>query len=135
MILNKDYSELVHQVIEGHADPLESYAELMQVKSFIDYCVKEVKDVAISESENFEEKKFVHKGFEFQRVDGRRMYKFDHIQSWKESHDKIKQIEGLAKSAADKYNKNMQMVNEDGELVEPAVVTFTSPSLSVKFKK
>jgi serine/threonine-protein kinase RIO1 len=134
MILNKDYSELVNAVIEGETDPLEAYGELMEVKSFIDYCVKEVKDVAVSEAENFEGKQFVHKGYKFQRVDGRRMYKFDHIKTWNETHKRIKEIEALAKSAADKYNKNTQLITDDGEVVEPAIVKFTSPSLSVKRK-
>jgi hypothetical protein len=132
MLLNKDYSEWVQQVIDGNEPALPCYGELLEVKSYIEKCILAIKDHAISEADNFDEKTFQFNGFKFTKVEGKRIYKFDHIKEWIDRRDNLKTFELMAKSAADKYGKGVTMVDDDGQVIEPAIVEYSKVGLSAK---
>jgi hypothetical protein len=60
------------------------------------------------------------------------MYKFDHLPMWNALNDERKHLEEKAKAAAKNVQIGATMVTEDGELIDPAIITYTKPSLSVK---
>ena len=57
------------------------------------------------------------------------MYSFKHIESWNNIKEELSKVEEEAKKAAGIAGT---YVTDDGEVVDPARVTFTKPSLSIK---
>jgi hypothetical protein len=129
-------SKLVQDVIDGNESSLTTYAEMNMLKKHIEKCMEEIKEEAQKEADSFNEKTFVFKGFEFTKTEGKRMYDFKNVQKWVETKSKLSEIEELAKQSANNYAKlKTMLVTEDGEVVEPCVITYSKPSISVKLKK
>lgn len=115
-------------VINGEKDPLIAMAELKSMAAIIKKAMTEVEPIAIDEAMKYE-KTFDYKGFVFTRKEGRRMYSFKHIEAWKNAKEELTEIEEQAKKAA---SVSGTVVTDDGEVVDPAQVTFTKASLTVK---
>lgn len=72
-------------------------------------------------------------GCKFVPVTSKRRYDFKHIEAWQKANEVLKAIEARAKSALSASEKGTTMVIEKtGEVVEPAKVTFTKASLTIK---
>lgn len=126
-----DYSNAVQEVHNGNADPIEVYAQL---KSEIDYLQKmkdEIESYALKEIDKFD-KKFQYKGFSIERREGRRMFCFDNISSWKEKNKELKEIESAAKAAYSNSQKNFTTVTSEGEIVDLPTVKFSKESIIIK---
>jgi hypothetical protein len=86
------------------------------------------------EAEKYGEKTFEYKGMTFTRVDGRSMYKYDHLPMWNALKEEMKDIEEKSKSSARNQQIGVNSVDDDGVVIDPCIITYTKPSLSVKFK-
>lgn len=123
--------QLVQDVIDGNEDPLLALALLKQQKTDIEKGLKIVEDAAFHEAAKYG-KSFEHGGYKFTQTDGRKLWKFDNIQSWAQTKEQLLEIEGKAKAAYSAYEKNVTSISEDGEVLELPTVTFSKPSISVK---
>jgi hypothetical protein len=132
-MIHTQISEAVQQVLDGHANPLHVYAELKQLVKHAGTCLSEIELEAMIEADKFGGKTFEDNGFKFTKTDGRAMYNFKHIAAWSEIDERKKEIEKTAKLAA--QNAKLNMVDDDGEIIEPAQITYTKPSLSVSISK
>lgn len=130
--IKEQLSNTVQEVLDGNFDPLEAYVELDQLKKYIEKCIEEVKPVAITDAQKYPEKTFVNKGYEISYNEGRRSYDFSKIQRWKEQQIKLKAIEDMAKQAAEMYGKSTNLVDENGEVIQPCIVKHSSPFLTIK---
>lgn len=124
--------QLVEETVQGERRALRTYGILKQIESELKKQIDQVKELALDEAEQYEQKDFVADGFAFTLRPGRTIWSFKHIPSWQEEQAKLKAIEESAKQAYKAMNKNMHQVTEDGEVIEPAKVSYSKPSLSVK---
>lgn len=126
--------DLAMQVSEGEADAMETYAIIQTLRKALESIEKGVKAEAIEAAmgHSADKGEVNYKGFKFKFQQGRRMFKFDHIATWKKTNDALKEIEELAKVASEKGSG--QYVDENtGEVIEiePAIVSYAAASLSV----
>ena len=121
-------SQLVQDAIDGNESALKAYAILKSHAKDVANALKEIEDAAMMETDNYSEKKFNEYGFTFELRDGSRRHSFKHLDHWVVKNAELKAIETLAKQAA---TANATMVDENGEIITPAQVTYTKPSIIV----
>tara|TARA_R110002110_G_scaffold168309_1_gene369758 strand:+ start:93 stop:473 length:381 start_codon:yes stop_codon:yes gene_type:complete len=121
-------SQIVQDVIDGNENPLVAFAVLKTHAKELATAIKEIEDVAMTEASHYGEKKFTDHGHTFELRDGSRRHSFKHLDHWVEKNAELKAIETLAKQAA---TANATMVDDNGEIITPAQVTYTKPSIIV----
>jgi hypothetical protein len=122
--------ELVQQVVDGNADPLEAYIHLKDVEKYLKQCNECVEPLAYQEADKWSEKTFTYKGAEIQKKSAAGRWDFTNVSLYKESQKRLKQIEELAKVAA---KGGTTVIDEpSGEVVEPAIYTAGKAIISVK---
>lgn len=121
-------SQLVQDAIDGNESALKAYAILKRHAKDVVNAIKEIEDAAMSEADHYGEKKFTDHGHTFELRDGSRRHSFKHLDHWVEKNAELKAIETLAKQAA---TANATMVDDNGEIITPAQVTYTKPSIIV----
>ena len=124
--------QLVQDILEGQVDPLMGYAELKRELTRLQKCIKEIEPLAFDEAAKFQNKSFDYNGYHFTQTDGRRIWDFKGIPSWKIAKEQLTHIENNAKAAYSAFEKGLQTVDGDGELIELPVVSYSKPSISVK---
>lgn len=127
-----DIPQLIQDVLDGNENPLKAYAILKELSSDIAKAIKEIEDYAHDEASKFGEKTFETMDWKFEIREGSRRMSFKNIEHWNELNKQIKEKESLYKQATLAYEKGKTIVDEDGEVVPVAEVTFTKPSLIVK---
>ena len=131
--VNQILSEAVEQVINGMADPLEVFAYLKEVEKHLAKCKEEIENDVFAEADRYGDKTFEHKGFKFTKNDGRATYDFKDIEQWNRQKAILKDIEEKSKAAA--KNNKITMVTEDGEVIQPCLIKYSKPSISVSYVK
>ena len=128
------YCENAAEAVDrGASDPLSTYAELKAIQVAVEEALNQVKPAAITVAERYPRKTFMHQGLTFVRTDGRRLYKFDHLHDWSDAKAVLAIVEARAKQAAELALTGATMLDDEtGEIIQPAIVTFTEPTLSVK---
>lgn len=125
-------SETTQQVLDGEFDPLEAYALMKDLKQHLDSCINQVFEIALVEADKFEGKQFQYKGINFEKRDGRANYNFKGISQWSEAYKKLKRIEEIAKASA--KNGSISVDPDTGEQIDPCKITYSKPSLVVKYE-
>jgi undecaprenyl pyrophosphate synthase len=137
MITRDQVATAVQAAIDGNASCLEVYALIKEfekdITSFLDLAKEQVNLLAWEEAEKYPEKSFTAYGYKFEKREGRKIYKYDHISMWASTHERLKEIEGLAKSAADRGLIGKVIIDEvTGEVIQPAALSFANPVIVVK---
>jgi len=122
----------VDDIEEGNKPALETYALLNTLKKEIESIINQVKPYALEEAKQEPEKTFERDGYKFSFTNGRANYKFDHDNYYNEYKAQLKEREALMKQAAKAWEMNNQIVDENGEVVPPATVSYSQDVLSVK---
>ena len=127
-----DYCETITaQVVDGEAYALNVLATLNDMAQAIARAEERVKEYAMKEAEAYNENKFTFAGRTFTKVPARQMVKYDHVPQWKELAERRKRIEQLSLQAAKTFGVTI-VDDETGEVIEPAQISYTKPSISVK---
>tara|TARA_Y100000310_G_scaffold261871_1_gene271402 strand:- start:115 stop:522 length:408 start_codon:yes stop_codon:yes gene_type:complete len=128
-----DFKQLTQDVIDGKEDPLKAYGIIKQLEKELKEASDIVKEAALSEASNYEEKDFVKGDFMFQKKAGRTIYDFSGIHEWKEVDQYKKDLEKKYKGAFSAYKKGSTMIDDEtGEVVPVPKVKFTQDVLTVK---
>lgn len=127
-----EINEIVKGVKEGNRKALIAYAELKHLSDIATEALKEVKDLALQETELYPEKKFDLDGFTFERRNGATRYSYSHIPKWQEKQKELKDIEAEAKQAFLASQKGMLVATEDGEEIILPEPIYSQDSLIVK---
>lgn len=125
-------SELVQNAIDGIENPLKAYAVLKELQKQVSDGISQIEEAAIEEASKYGEKTFEAMNYKFEIREGARRYSFKNIEQWNEASKKLKDIEALCKQAAMAYEKGKTIIDDDGEVVPIAEVTFSKSSLVVK---
>jgi hypothetical protein len=123
---------IIKDVADGHKEALKAYAELKQIELNLKEAIADVYEQAIEEARNHGEKKFETYGYTFEVRNGRATYNYSNITDWVESKQFIKELEESHKSALLLKEKGQIMVDENGEAVQPAKVTYSKDSIVVR---
>jgi hypothetical protein len=123
--------DIVKRARSGDTNPLTAFAELRAMSGAVADALKEIDALAIAEAEKYHEKSFVHAGLKFTRTDGKRMFRLDHLRQWADAKKALADIEDRAKNAALQAERGLNAVTDQGEVFEPAIVTYGKPSLSI----
>lgn len=118
----------------GNMNALDGLAEMRAVVAAAQDALKVIDPLAIAEAEKHHDKTFEHGGLTFTRTDGKRSFSYDHLKEWGEAKKALASIEERAKNAALQAEKQLIVAGGDGEVFEPAIVTYGKPSLSIKRK-
>lgn len=132
-MLTTELGTAVQAVIDGEACPLEVYGEIIRIERYLSECKEIIFPAALSESEKHG-KNFEYKGMEVRVSEGRKVFSFSHIKAHNDLKTKLKEVEEAAKRAAEAMDRKLTFSDEQGEVIEPAQVSFTKPSLTIKFK-
>ncbi|HEX4888556.1 MAG TPA: hypothetical protein VFV37_10965 [Luteibaculaceae bacterium] len=125
-------SNTVQAAIDGEVSALEALSKLREWQKQIDAGIKAIEEAAFMEAATYGAKTFSAFGKTFTLTDGRAMYDFKHIPEWSSLSSQMKAIEEKAKIAAKHHEKGMMAISDDGEVIPPAKVTYSKPSISIK---
>lgn len=126
-----DIAQLVQDVEDGKENPLKAYALLKDHMKFVSEAIAQFEDYAQEEAAKFGAKTFETMGWKFEIRNGARRHSFKHIDEWLEVNTGLKEREKLYKAAAAAAEKRQTIVDENGEVVPPSIVTFSKDSLIV----
>jgi hypothetical protein len=134
--IEQQLSASVQSVIDGEINPLEVYGNLKMLEKHLAKCIDEIKECVFIEADKWSDKTFEDAGFKFTKTDGRALYDFKGLSMWEKTKSELKKIEDMAKASAQNQLKfKTALVTEDGEVIEPCKITYTSPSVSVSISK
>ena len=131
----EELEKLTNEALEGFESPLEAYVELKKAIDHLTGLQDSVKQDALNEASKENDPTFKKFGASITYKEGRRIWDFKKIDSWKEADKRRKEIEELHKSAYNNYQKGKTTIDENGEVVQPAICEFSSPSISVSYEK
>jgi endo-alpha-1,4-polygalactosaminidase (GH114 family) len=121
--------KIIESVTEGEADPIDIYSKIKWYEEVIKRVKEGIRDATIIELEKHG-RGIVREGNKLVVNNGKRIFKYDHSERWRDMAYHIKQLEEKMKAAI-----NMTVFDEDtGEEIDPAKVTYTTESISVTLK-
>ncbi len=124
-------TNMSNDVNEGVESPFVALALLKELDVELKEAIKFTTKVAVEEAQHYD-KTFVDGEHTFTKVNGRRVFNFKEIPDWVEQKKTLSEIETKHKQAFNQYEKGLRMVDENGEIVQPALCTFTNDTISVK---
>lgn len=125
------FSELIKDVEAGDISALRAFASASDLQRLCSDALEKIKPYALKDAEAFNESTFTEAGRKFTKVPSRRMVKYDHIPQWADLKTKQSRIEKLALTAALEFGATI-VDDETGEVIPPAELNYTKPSISVK---
>lgn len=128
-----DLYELRDAVLNEEANPLSVYIALKEMEKDLAAILKQVQPLALEEAKTYGETTFDAFGAKITVKAGGGRWSYNHIPQWESAKETLKEIEEKAKSAYN--NKGFGMiVNDEGEVIEPAEYTSGSETLSISLK-
>jgi len=126
---------LISEAENGDIRALSLFAEIKRMKQLYIDAEKELLEVALMQSTEYAEKTFSEDGWTFEKRTGARRFSFKAIQEWVEADQNKKDIEAKYKGAFISAQKNIRSVDENGELLELPVASYSNDTLIVKLNK
>ena len=123
--------QLANDTITGEENPFKALALAKEFKKTMDICIKAIEEVAQEEAEKYP-KEFEEAGYQFTKRNGSRRYDFKHIKEWQDKKYELGLIEDKYKAVYNSFQKNLQSVSEDGEVLELPKMTQSKDSLIIK---
>lgn len=117
--------------MDGEVDALVAFAQIKAIAAAATDALKVVDPLAIAAAEHYPSKAFEHAGLKFQRKEGSRNFKFDHLPEVVRRAQELKDLQERHKSAALQLEKGMLAATVDGEMVDPARIEYSKPSLTL----
>ena len=117
------YAEAIEN---GQTNPLTAYIELNQFSDLISSMMDKVKEQAVEERRKYGKEEVIKNGYKIELANGRKLWKYDHSERWKELNNSRKMYEELMQKA---YN-GMEIADAtSGEIVPAAELSFASDTI------
>lgn len=123
--LNAQIQNIVGSVDKGYVNPLEAFIFLNWMQKIADAAKKQLLDQAISEAEKYPEKEATLYDATVTVKNGAGRYTYP---------DSVKKAQDQAKLAYKAQKEGNTIVDDNGEIVEPATYKQGSTTLSITFK-
>lgn len=124
----------VASVKNGELNPLDAYIILKELEKVLRDSIVEINEYAVEEAKKYG-KSFDYKNASITVKPDAGRWDFSHIEKWKSTKEKLKELEDAAKSAYNAKGKDLLIASVDGELIEPAKYTPGKDNISVKIVK
>ena len=124
--------ELIDGVLNGDIDPLKAFIQLKAQEQSVKGALAIVKSHAVEKASTYGEKTFKAFGAEVQCKSAAGRWDFKHIEPIIKLKEQVKDYEGMAKDAYKLIEKGRQVIDENGEVVEPAKYTPGEDIISIK---
>lgn len=117
------YAEAIEN---GQTNPLTAYIELKQFNDLISSMMDKVKEQAVEERRKYGKEEVIKNGYKIELANGRKLWKYDHSERWKELNNSRKMYEELMQKA---YN-GMEIADAtSGEIVPAAELSYSQDTL------
>lgn len=116
-------NDLFHAAQEGFISPLQAFLKLKELHDLSKALLDDIKESAVADAGKWDEKKFEYMGFVVEKRSGAGTWKFDHIKPWKDRKEALKEVEEQCKAAFKLWEKGQTVIDDNGEVVEPAIYT------------
>lgn len=126
--------ELENAALDGEFNELEAYIEFHKVKNAAEQSMKNLKQYAITEFEKHDSKTVDSFGCSIQKSQSGR-YSYKHLHQWTELNGQIKAIEKQSQEAYKQSLKGIDLIDDNGEIIQPATYTANAESLKISIKK
>jgi hypothetical protein len=127
----EEIQKILTDVEEGNLNALDAYIQLNEVSKRLTKVKSLIYDEAINEAEKFGEKTFNYHGKTITRKAAAGRWDFKGLQGYEELKSKIKETEALHKQAYQMLIKGKQVIDDNGEIVEPAKYTAGKDTLMI----
>lgn len=124
-------TKLSFEINSDMINPLDAYCEIIRMEKTLKTLKEKVQPLAVVEAQKHG-KQFAYSGFEIQCKSAAGRWKYDHIPVYKNHIDYIKQLEEQAKLAYKAKQSGQIMMDENGEVIEPADYTPGSDTISLR---
>ena len=119
------YAEAIEN---GQTNPLTAYIELKQFNDLISSMMDKVKEQAVEERRKYGKEEVIKNGYKIELANGRKLWKYDHSERWKELNNSRKMYEELMQKA---YN-GMEIADAtSGEIVPAAELSYSQDTLRI----
>lgn len=130
----EDIYTLRDAVLNEESNALSAYVMMKEFEKDLALILKQVQPLALEEAKTYENTSFEAFGAKITVKKAAGRWDFKHIPQWEKAKETLKDVEEKAKSAYN--NKGFGMiVNEEGEVIEPANYTEGSEQISVTINK
>tara|TARA_R110000803_G_scaffold70019_3_gene132675 strand:+ start:141 stop:533 length:393 start_codon:yes stop_codon:yes gene_type:complete len=126
-----DTANLVQEVMDGKCSPYKALHFLKDYAKQIKNQIEIVETEAFNQSE-YEDRTFLKDGFEIEKRNGRKVWNFKNCNSFKLANDNLEEIKNDLKQNFSLFEKGKSSVDENGEIGEIPLVTFTKDSIIIK---
>lgn len=126
--------ELENKALDGEFNELEAYIEFVKVKNSAEQSMKNLKQYAITEFEKHGDKTVSIKGCSVQKSQSGR-YSYKHLEQWNEFNGQVKAIEKQSQEAYKQSLKGVDLIDENGEIIQPAEYNANAESLKIQINK
>lgn len=117
------YAEAIEN---GQTNPLTAYIEMKQFNDLISSMMDKVKEQAVEERRKYGKEEVIKNGYKIELANGRKLWKYDHSERWKELNNSRKMYEELMQKA---YN-GMEIADAtSGEIVPAAELSYSQDTL------
>lgn len=127
-----DFEGMVNGVRDGHVDPLKAYIELKAFEKRFKDILSEVQDKAIDEARKYDQKCFKAFGAEITLRANAGTWNYKTSEAWVNKKNSLKEFEELMQAAFKAKQKGNTIVDENGEVIDPAIYVPGADNISVK---
>jgi len=124
----KQLHDINEKVLNGELNALEAYVELKRTEKLLKDVLKGVKEQAVEEAEKYGEKTFDAFGATIEMRAGGGTWNYKDLPWW----DSFKAKQEAAQKAYKSSQVYMTIVDDNGEIIKPAIYKPNSPTISVK---
>jgi len=115
-----DLEKLKNSVLDGESNPLEAWIALKRHEGQLKDAMAVVQSEAIDEAQKYGEKSFKAFGATVEVKNAAGRWDYSKIGMWSSCKESLKLIEEGAKEAYHSSKKQRQIVDDDGEVIQPA---------------
>jgi len=124
--------EIIDGVLDGDIDPLKAFIQLKAKEQAIKGAMAMIQEQAIEKANTYGEKTFKDFGVEITCKSAPGRWDYKHIEHINHLKGMIKGYEEQAKDAFKLVEKGSQIIDDEGEVVEPAKYTPGKDIISIK---
>jgi len=121
----------LYNAVSGNTSAFDTYINFMEIRDSLEEHIATIKSHAMDEAIRYNGQQ--HRGYEIKvgSVGGR--YSYDHIPEYIQLKEQLKEMEGNYQDAFKQYEKGLQIVTDDGELMP--VANYKPNAVSIQLKK
>lgn len=121
----------LYNAIQGNISAFDTYIDLKEVESALNDALNALKECAMDEAIRYNGQQ--HRGYEIKVGSFGGRYSYDHIPEYVELKEQLKAMESSYQDAFKQYEKGLQIVTDDGELMP--VANYKPNAVSIQLKK